>query len=712
MFFNSLWQYKLRSLLCVASATFFLAACGGSDDDAGIITPSDQPSQQFELSIQVTGAGEVQTVPAGLSCSSICSANVNASSVITLEATPANGFRFAGWGDSCSGTASCVVTMDQLRLVSAYFEPIPGVQNFTLTAAVTGSGIVTSQPAGINCGSDCSEAYPANALVTLTAIPNANQSFSGWTGSCAGASSCIVTMNQVNSVTATFMPITAGQFTLTASVTGNGRVTSNPVGIDCGVTCAVAFNANTSVTLTALPALGQVFNGWSGACSGSQLNCVLQLSQARSAQAAFVAAPPVAAVWQTALALESSNDFNIGSTNRFADANILTAIGSNGHAMVMWEQSDGVPDGNTTKAYSRRYDPATGWQAAVQVGTLTWSGFGLVQGYLLIDSSGVATWIRPNKETRRNSPTTGWGSVFSIPAVIPGSFDPGSLVTAVMADNGDIGVMLSGSDVYNNALPAGQQQWGTWARVDASGALSAFDARVALSGNGSALAVWLERNPGDSNNSVKAARYSPSTGWNAPESIESLFTNAESASLRIAIDSQGNGIAMWKQGNSMYYNLYRVGSGWQGEVEFDAGQAASSARTQLAMTPDGRAVAVWNTGLAAVRSMQYSAATGWTNPVTVDSYGLELQLAITDAGLATLVYNPPINATTANFEIASRTVNFGGQWSAVTLLENGAGNVKSRKFSMNRSGQGVAAWSQDDIVNSTVRNSLWGAVLR
>jgi hypothetical protein len=38
--------------------------------------------------------------------------------------------------------------------------------------------------------------------------------------------------------------------------------------------------------------------------------------------------------------------------------------------------------------------------------------------------------------------------------------------------------------------------------------------------------------------------------------------------------------------------------------------------------------------------------------------------------------------------------------------------VKSRKFSMNRSGQGIAAWCQDDVANSDVRNSLWGAVLR
>lgn len=520
-------------------------------------------------------------------------------------------------------------------------------------------------------------------------------------------------MNQVNAVGANFVPITASQFTLTTSVTGNGRVTSAPAGIDCGSSCSASFNTGSSVTLTATPDVGQVFSGWAGACAGTQTTCLLQISQARTVQATFVVAPPVAAAWQTAALLENSNDFNVAATNRFSDANILTAIGPNGHAMVIWEQSDGEPDGNTIKVFSRRYDPATGWQANTRVATLSMGGFGLVNGFLLMDGSGVATWIRANKETRRSTPATGWGSAFLIPAVIQNSFDPGTLATAIITDNGNISVLLSGSDVYTSMLIAGQQQWSTFARIDASGALAAADARVAASNNGTALTIWFEQNPGDNNYSVKAARYTPSTGWGTPEAIENLLTRVESGSGKVAIDAQGNGIAIWSQGNALYHNIYRVGSGWQGAVAVDAGQLdTTQTRTRLVMTPDGRAVAMWTSALNTLRSMQYSPATGWTVPVTVDTAGTDLKLAIADSGLATLVYPGAINPITANFDVASRSLTFGGQWSAATSLESGAGNVKNSSFSMNRSGQGIAVWAQDDVANSTVRNSLWGAVLR
>jgi hypothetical protein len=55
---------------------------------------------------------------------------------------------------------------------------------------------------------------------------------------------------------------------LSVAVNGNGTVTSTPSGIDCGSVCEAEFDADTPVTLTATPASGSTFTGWSGACSG------------------------------------------------------------------------------------------------------------------------------------------------------------------------------------------------------------------------------------------------------------------------------------------------------------------------------------------------------------------------------------------------------------------------------------------------------------
>jgi hypothetical protein len=75
----------------------------------------------------------------------------------------------------------------------------------TLTVTRVGNGTVTSSPAGINCPTDCSEAYVTGTIVTLSAIPSLGSVFSGWSGGgCNGAGSCIFNVNVATTVTATF----------------------------------------------------------------------------------------------------------------------------------------------------------------------------------------------------------------------------------------------------------------------------------------------------------------------------------------------------------------------------------------------------------------------------------------------------------------------------------------------------------------------------
>jgi Ca2+-binding RTX toxin-like protein len=86
------------------------------------------------------------------------------------------------------------------------------VPQFTLTVdkTGTGSGGVSSSPAGIDCGADCTQDYDETATVTLTATPAAGSAFTGWTGSgCSGTGTCQVSMSAARSVTATFTQIDA-----------------------------------------------------------------------------------------------------------------------------------------------------------------------------------------------------------------------------------------------------------------------------------------------------------------------------------------------------------------------------------------------------------------------------------------------------------------------------------------------------------------------
>ena len=77
--------------------------------------------------------------------------------------------------------------------------------NLTILIDGLGTGTVTSSPAGIDCGTDCSESYTENTIVTLTASRATGSLFVGWSGSCTGTDSCSVTMDAAKSVIATFV---------------------------------------------------------------------------------------------------------------------------------------------------------------------------------------------------------------------------------------------------------------------------------------------------------------------------------------------------------------------------------------------------------------------------------------------------------------------------------------------------------------------------
>ncbi|HKI00991.1 MAG TPA: hypothetical protein VKK31_03340 [Thermoanaerobaculia bacterium] len=81
--------------------------------------------------------------------------------------------------------------------------PPPTTFALTVSKAGTGSGTVTSSPAGINCGADCSESYVSGTSVTLTAAAASGSTFAGWSGHADCADGNVV-MSAARSCTATF----------------------------------------------------------------------------------------------------------------------------------------------------------------------------------------------------------------------------------------------------------------------------------------------------------------------------------------------------------------------------------------------------------------------------------------------------------------------------------------------------------------------------
>jgi List-Bact-rpt repeat protein len=156
---------------------------------------------------------------------------------------------------------------------------------FTLTVTA-GSGRVMSNPPGIDCGTDCSEAYDSTTVVALTAIPDSGFVFVGWTGSCSGPGLCVVSMDTNRVVSAVY----ATAYTVTVNVTGTGFVYDESGGIWCPTqSCAAPFATGAVVALHAHAESTAVFGGWSGACSGADTVCTFTVGGNVSVGATFEA---------------------------------------------------------------------------------------------------------------------------------------------------------------------------------------------------------------------------------------------------------------------------------------------------------------------------------------------------------------------------------------------------------------------------------------
>lgn len=254
------------------------------------------------------GAGVITSTPAGISCvisntsaSGTCSTLFPMNTIVTLQQQANGNAVFAQWGGDCAGNP-CQVEMSQARTAQAVFQ----TQVVTVAGGGTGTGVVTSAPAGITCtitagvvGGTCSATFPPNTIVTLTATPAGISTFSGYTGACVDTT-CALTMvpGTTANVTAQFLAPPTVTLTAATGSQGGGTITSTPAGVSCTLSgvaasgsCTKSYALGSSVTLTQSPAPGSVFMNWAGACSGSD-TCQLQLTQSRSVQALYRLAVP------------------------------------------------------------------------------------------------------------------------------------------------------------------------------------------------------------------------------------------------------------------------------------------------------------------------------------------------------------------------------------------------------------------------------------
>ena len=468
----------------------------------------------------------------------------------------------------------------------------------TVIKAGGGSGAVTSLPSGITCGLDCTEAYLHGTVVTLTAVPSSSSFFSGWSGACTGLTACMITMDAARTVIATFSRWQPAQLVETDD-TGNAYYPQIAMdGSGVAITVWQQFD-------------GMRYNIW-GSRHSSEGWGTAQLIETNNAGDAF--SPQIAmdnvgnaiTVWSQNDGISKNIWVNRFSAGAWETAQLIEtdpgfasdpqiAMDDSGNAIAVWYQHDGT----RYNIWMNRFSSASGTWGTAQLIETDQAGDAL---YPQITMNGVgdavAVWFhddgtRFNIWANRFSSASGtWGAAQLIETDNAG----GAFFPEIMMNSSGIAIAIWFQDdgvrynIWANWFSDGA--WGVAQLIEADNTSNASYPKIAIDGDGNAVAVWLQ--PDDTSYNIWANRFSSASGtWGTAQLIET--NTGDGFYPQIVMDETGVAIAVWEQFNGTHYSIWsnRMAMGVWGTAQMIESNPGGAANPKIAIDRTGYAMAVW-----------------------------------------------------------------------------------------------------------------------
>jgi hypothetical protein len=282
------------------------------------------------------------------------------------------------------------------------------------------------------------------------------------------------------------------------------------------------------------------------------------------------------------------------------------------------------------------------------------------------------------------------------------------------------------SSIWSNRYTAATGTWGSAELIETGDAGDALGPQIAFDTNGNALAVWMHSD-GVRYNTV-SNRYTAGTGWGTAALIE-INDAGHAWYPQIAIDANGNALAVWYQTDGTYRNIwanrYTFGSGWVASAAeiIETENLGDAAVPQIAFDVNGNALAVWfqSDGTRAnIWANHYTAVSGWGTAVLIetDNTGSAMypQIVIDTNGYAMAVWYQ--SDGTRNNIWANRYTPGTGTWGTEELIETGnAGDAYQPQITIDANGNALAVWSQGDGTRTNIwanhytADSGWGSAV-
>jgi len=420
-----------------------------------------------------------------------------------------------------------------------------------------------------------------------------------------------------------------------------------------------------------------------------------------------VDATPVAPTkWGAPVLLQSSADW---SSPWAADV----AFDLNGNALAVWQYSGNI--------WASRYDAATkNWSTAVTISDV--ADIGNIPK-IAFDSKGnaMAVWEWQSRSSSEQhiganyySVATGsWGT----PTVIDVA-DGGASYDVDLAFDGNGNAMVvwdKPSGVYEpvsvwyNRYDAAAGVWGTPGLIDNDNVNTASRPEIAVAPNGDALAIWEQRD--GARNNVMFARYAAATtSWGTPALLE--FQDLGDAwSPDIAMDPNGNAIAVWEQDNGTTRDAvarrYIAASGtWDAAPVILENLEDDVSYVRIVLDANGNALALWMqaitlNGTPSIFSTRYDAATGsWSTAAVIENSNytsIYPELSIGANGNAMAIWE---ERTTGN-QVANYYDATTQTWGVAAPVETSSDPANYGAVAVAPDGSAVAIWTQS--------NALWAS---
>lgn len=250
---------------------------------------------------------------------------------------------------------------------------------------------------------------------------------------------------------------------------------------------------------------------------------------------------------------------------------------------------------------------------------------------------------------------------------------------------------------------------------------NAFSAQVAIVPNGDAVAVWNEFDF-DSGGTYVYASQRTSGVWGAPERLDPGNTGDVSWQPQVAVDPNGNAVAVWHQtppGN-VYANRLTSGA-WSGAELVETNNNGPARYPQVAVDPNGDAVVVWQQHEGSQRNIHANRLVSgvWGVPELLETitgapggyqsagWAEDPQVAVAANGDAVAVWEQRDDSATGRDIYANRLTS--GVWSGAELVETAGGTAREPQVAVDPNGDAVVVWEQlNNVYANLLTSGVWG----